>query len=129
LLHGHIGRQTVKVSWAGPVIGDEELSDGENTENDSDSEDDIEATSMINDNEDGHEIDDNDDNDDEDDDDIDDGGDGTEPHREDFNVDVEAVENVDTIPIPQQQAQNPPSVWAGFKIVGDNLGKNIKPSF
>ena len=103
------------------------MSDDENAKNDSDSEDDIEATSMINDYEDGHENDDNDDDDD--DDDIDDGGDGTEAHEINFDVDVASTENVDPIHISQQQAQNPPSLWAGFKIVGDNLDKNIRPSF
>lgn len=100
------------------------MSDDENAKNDSDSEDDIEATSMINDYEDGHENYDNDD-----DDDIDDGGDGgdgTEAHEINF---VESTENVNPIYISQQQAQNPPSLWAGFKIVGDNLDKNIRPSF
>ena len=128
----YIGRQTVTISWAGPAIADDELSNGESSESDIDGENGSEATSRIINDEDEYVDDDDDDDDDDGDNDDDDDDDiRIEPNREneEFRIDVEPIETVDVIQPPQEQVHDLPSVCTGFKIVGDNLDKNIRPSF
>ena len=46
--------------------------------------------------------------------------------EEDFNIDVEPIETDD---VNEEQCHEVSYEWNGFKIVGDNIDKNIRPSF
>ena len=46
--------------------------------------------------------------------------------EEDFNIDVEPIQTDDEI---GEQSREVSHEWNGFKIVGDNIDKNIRPSF
>jgi len=117
---GCIGRQTVNVSWAGPTIADEdENNDDEEEFRDNDRQDDVnESRDAVNETDGSFEGDGNDG------DEIDMAEDQDLEMEDNFNIDVDPVQ-VDIFP----QLDETVGRWNGFKIVGDNVDKNLRRSF
>ena len=128
-LQGSIGKQTVNVSWAGPTIDD----DGESSDDDNNASENgdinfidsaAEQVSVndkpVSDHAELVNFDGDDDNDDQ------------EPDREEnFSIDIDPVDSTLAImpvtePVLSEASQ---VIWNGFKIVGDNIDKNIRPSY
>ena len=101
----------MKDTWAGPQAADD--TDGEDINHDNDEEDD--ESVGFSDGKDG-EVEEQTDLD---------LGDITD--NEDFSVDVQPVEDV-PLP-PEEQSLDLECSWTGFKIVGDNIDKNIRQNY
>jgi len=107
----------MKISWAGPQTANE--ANGEdtdhNSDHDSDEEDDDESIKF------------SDDKDEEVEEEQIDHGFSDETNNEDFSIDVEPIEDV-PLP-PEEQSLSLTCSWTGFKIVGDNIDKNLRRSY
>ena len=125
-MQGSIGRQTVKVSCAGPIVADdgESSDDDENVTENGDVDFMHSAAEQVS-------VDDEPVSNHAEFDDVDDNE--VEPDREDFNIDIDLVDTDSTpaiMPLTDpEHSEVSPTVWNGFKIVGDNIDKNIRPSY
>lgn len=103
----------MKVSWAGPTIADEE----ENSDNEEEFRDNDRHNDVI-------ETDGSFEGDGNDGDEIDMAEDQNMEMEDNFNIDVDPVQ-VDIFPPLDENV----GCWNGFKIVGDNVDKNLRRSF
>lgn len=125
-LQGSIGKQTVKVSWAGPTVAD----DGESSDDDESVTENGDVSSIHNAAE-QVSVNDEPDSDLVNYDDAD-GDDEVEADREEnFSIDIDPVESTPAVMqlIEPVHSETLLADWNGFKIVGDNIDKNIRPSY